>query len=473
MNESKLKKYNSIDTIVALATFPSASALGVIRISGKAAIKIASKIFKPANKKDIRKVKGNSLFYGWIVERTKAKKPKLKTGLVVDEVMLSLMRKPRSYTKEDVVEISAHGGVLVLNKILELIIEQGARQAQRGEFTYRALVNGRINLIQAEAVRDIVEARSDQGLRLAQQQLKGELSKEIDLVKQDLKELFSQVEAYINFPEDELKISTGLIKKQINQLKNKLDKLLIGSKDAKILKEGLRCIICGKTNAGKSTLFNCLLREERVIVSRIHGTTRDVIEETINIRGVPLRIYDTAGLIEPRDLVTKKAIAKTNQSFDSADLIILMLDGSRSLDKDDLFLLNKIKDKNVIIVINKRDLKQKLKAETIANFKKPKVFLSALKKKGIKDLEKAVFNSVYKNGLNRENIIFLNHYQEQFLKKAVESITEAKDCFESDDAIDLVGCSLKECLDSLAELTGEVYSEEILENIFSKFCIGK
>jgi len=466
MGEFKLKDYKLADTIAAIATFPAKSALGVIRISGPKAFSIIEKVFKPAKKKDIKKAKSHTLHYGWIVENSKSES-------IVDEVLISLMRQPGSYTREDVIEISTHGGVVVANKVLELLIDQGARLAQRGEFTYRALINGRINLLQAQAIRDIVEARTDEGLKLSQKQLAGEASERLELLKEDLKNLYCQVEAYLNFPEDQLKLSYQSIKKDLRGLKARIEALLKGARAAKILKEGLSCVICGKTNAGKSTLFNCLLKQERVIVSKLAGTTRDVIEETIDIRGVPLRIYDTAGLIEPKDLVTKKALEKTNQSFESADLIIFMLDNSRALNKDDLFLLKKIKNKNTIMVINKIDLKSKLKTKDIAQFKVNKVYISALKKKGIKDLEKAVFEAAYGQGLDRENAIFLSHYQQQFLNQAKESISEACAHLDEGQTIDFVSFSLKECLDSLGKLNGEVPSEEILENIFSNFCIGK
>ncbi len=466
MSEFKLKDYKLADTIAAIATFPSNSALGVIKISGSKALSIVAKIFKPAKKRNSSNFKSHTIYYGWIVEDAKSE-------AVVDEVLVSIMRKPASYTKEDVVEISSHGGVVVLNKILELIIKAGARQAQRGEFTYRALVSGRINLIEAEAVNDIVQARTEEGLKLAVRQLKGEVSQKIETLKQEVKNLFIQTESYINFPEDDTTVNNGQLKKKLNLLTGKFSALLEGSQEAKILKEGVSCVICGKTNAGKSTLFNCLLKEERVIVSRLAGTTRDVIEETINIRGLPLRIYDTAGLIEPKDLVTKKALAKTNDVFEVADLIIFMLDSSRSLNRDDLFLFNKIKNKNTIIVINKIDLKPKLKQKDIPAQKATKVYMSALRGQGIKDLEKAVFNSVYKQGLDRENIIFLNQRQQQFLKQAKTAIVKAQEYLKAGQTVDFINFSLKDCLDSLGRLTGQVCSREILESIFSQFCIGK
>ncbi len=466
MGEFKLKNYNSQDTICAIATFPSVSALGVIKVSGRMAFAFVAKIFKPARKLQIRKVKTHTIHYGWIVEKG-------ENEAIVDEVLVSVMKKPHSYTKEDVAEISAHGGILVLNKILKLLIKQGARQAMPGEFTYRALTHGRINLVQAEAVRDIVEARTDQALQIAQQQLRGELTGKIEELKQELKDIFSQTEASLNFPEDQSEISPTLLSKKLNSLKTRLDKLIEESQGGRVLKEGLKCAICGKANSGKSTLFNCLLKEERVITSHIPGTTRDIIEEAINIRGLPLRIYDTAGLIEPKDLVTRKALEKTNEIFQNSDLIILVLDGSRALDKDDFFLLKKIKGKTVIAAINKIDLKQKIKDEKLALKGVTKVRLSALKGEGIPELEKAIFNTAYHKGLARQNLIFLSHYQEEFLKKAAGSLSEALSGLAGAGPLDLANFLLKDALDSLGKLTGEVFSEEILENIFSSFCIGK
>jgi tRNA modification GTPase len=389
---------------------------------------------------------------------------------------------PNSYTREDVVEISCHGGVLILNRILQLILCQGARLALPGEFTYRAFINGRIDLIKAQSILGIIDAKSEESLALAGEQLKGKFSVKIEEIKKYLKGIFVETEALINFPEDEVKVDISEIKRRLTALEHGLGLLLEGSKEAQVLKEGLRCVICGRTNVGKSTLFNCLLGEERVIVSRFPGTTRDVIEETINMRGVPLKIYDTAGILEPRDLLDRKAMKKTVQAFREADLIILVLDGSRTLAKDDLFLYEKINnsignklinEKNMLIVINKSDLKQKLRLKDIAALGKYKVKLSALKKKGIRDLERVIFNLVYKKGVNKEDIIFLGTWQRQALSQARENICSAQNFLKDSHPLDFVNLSLKEAMDNLSRLSGEVYSEEIIEDIFRNFCIGK
>jgi tRNA modification GTPase len=474
MQGSKLKDYRLSDTIAAIATFPAKSALGVIKLSGKKALGIVHEIFRPAKKKNIKKVKTYTLHYGWITEKAKTANLKPQTATLIDEVLVSIMKAPSSYTREDVVEISCHGGIIVLNKILEIILKKGARLALPGEFTYRALINGRIDLLQAESVLGIVEARTEEGLNLASSQLLGEASLKIKALKKEVGDFFIETESLINFPEDEVKNSPQAIRDRINILERKISGVLEGGQEANIIKEGLKCVICGKTNVGKSTLFNRLLKEERVIVSKLPGTTRDIVEETINIRGIPLRLYDTAGILEPKDLIARKAMQKAEETFDKADLVILLLDGSRPLNKDDSFLIEKAKDKNKIIVINKIDLPIRLNIKDIPGAPLEVVRMSALKNIGLNELEKAVYKFVYHRGvLDRENIIFLSRYQHEILKKVNENIRQAKAFLKEGRSIDFINLALKECLDNLGKLSGEVLSEEILESIFSRFCIGK
>ncbi len=484
MAEFKSREHNSKDTIAAIATFPCKSALGVIKISGSKSFSALSNVFKPARKKNMKKVRTFTLHYGWIINRRppsavrrqnkkNKRKTKYENHVVVDEVLVSVMRKPHSYTREDVVEISSHGGPTTLNEILEIILKEGIRPALPGEFTYRALINGRIDLLQAESINAIVEAKTVNALEFAAAQLKGEASKKIRALKEEIKDLFIETESYINFPEDSLNISLKTLSKRIEILKNKVNSVIKSSNEAKIIHEGLRCVICGRSNVGKSTLFNYLFGQERVIISKTAGTTRDVIEETINVKGVFLRIYDTAGILEPKDLVSKKALQKASLAFDEADLVILVLDSSRLLEKEDFLLLEKARNKNTILVINKIDLPQRLSLKRISKIKGTRVRMSALKKKGLESLEKAVYNNIYKKSVPRENIIFLSQYQRQILKKIKDNIQESKTFLEEGQRIDFINLSLKNCLDDLALLTGEVLSEEILESIFSNFCIGK
>jgi tRNA modification GTPase len=282
-----------------------------------------------------------------------------------------------------------------------------------------------------------------------------------------------QIESLINFPEENINLSLIDLQTKLENLEKKVDSLLSGSEQARVLKEGLNCVICGKTNAGKSTLFNRLLKEERVIVSKFPGTTRDVIEETINIKGVSLRIYDTAGILEPRDLISKKALEKTSQVFTQADLVILLLDGSKVLNKDDFFLLEKVKNKNVILVINKSDLTQRLEARKLREIKGLKIKMSALKDRGLRQLEQAVYRNVHKGKIDRENIIFLSQYQREVLKKVKDDVHKAVGFFKQGRPIDFIDLALKSSLDNLGKITGQVLSEEILESIFNRFCIGK
>jgi tRNA modification GTPase len=477
MRNFKLKEYCLNDTIVAIATFPSTSALGVVKISGKSSLGVIAKIFKPAKKKNIRKVKTFTIHYGWIVEEAhrqrstvRSKKKKIS---VVDEVLVSVMRKPRSYTTEDVVEISCHGGIIVLNNILALAINAGARLALPGEFTYRALLGGRIDLLQAQSIAGIIDAKTDEALSLASSQLQGASVEAFNGLKNLIKDIFVESESTLNFPEDDIvSLPSGLLTKAKKAV-SIVNKLVEGADEAKILREGLRCVICGKTNVGKSTLFNCLLKEERVIVSRFKGTTRDVVDEIINIRGVPLRIYDTAGILEAQDLVAKKALEKTHKIFDEADLVILVLDSSRLLSKDDLFLINKMESKNSIIVLNKTDLPSKLTDKDFSQFSGTVVKMSALKNIGLADFEKAIYNNVYKVKLDRTNLVFLSNFQKKILHDISVDLNEALRLLSDGHTVDFANVLFKECLERIGKITGEVYCEEILESIFSQFCIGK
>jgi len=459
------------DTIAAIATFPSKSALGVIKISGRESLHIVSRIFSPKNKKDIKKAKTFTLHYGWIINKSPVTSYKSK---VIDEVLVGIMRAPYSYTREDVVEISSHGGILVLNKILDLVLKEGARLAKPGEFSYRAFVNGRLDLIQAQAISDIVETKSEKALYSFSQQLKGEFSKKIYIIKASLKDIFTHLEASINFPEDNLNLDLNRIEKSLIKIKNQIYRFISRSQEGKVFKEGLRCVICGKANAGKSTLFNRLLKEERVIVTRIAGTTKDVVEETINIRGIPLRIYDTAGILEPKDLIDREAMKRSCKKLEEADIVIFVLDYSRALNREDYILLKSTEAKDIMFVVNKIDLKPKLDIKKLYKFKRPLVKISALKNIGLKDLEDAIFKMVYTRGIGRQiNYIILAQWQTQILKEVNNNIEEALVFIKRGYPVDFLSFSLKPTLEKLAQLTGEVINQTILNEIFSNFCIGK
>lgn len=466
-----LEGYNLTDTIAAIATFPSSSALGVIKISGKKAIDIVFRMFVPKKRKNIKRAKSYTLHYGWIVEKTKIKNQKSK---IIDEVLVSIMKAPRSYTREDVVEVSSHGGILVLNKILGLVLQDGARMARPGEFSYRAFINGRLDVIQAQAILDIVEAKTESSLFSFSRQLSGEFSMEVSRIKQELRDIVSLSEAFINFPEEDIDLNLKDIKNSLNKVNKIIEGFLCNADTSRILRDGMRCVICGKANVGKSTLFNRFLKEERVIVTHIAGTTRDVIEETINVRGIPLMICDTAGILEPKDLLGKEVMDKTYKKLEESDIVIFVFDCSRPLERKDTLLLEKVKNKNVIFVINKIDLRQKLDIEKLKLFKKPLVKMSALKNIGLSGLEKAIFRSVYKGDFRpHDNIMVLAQWQINFLKSIKTCIGDTLRLVEEGYSIDFLSLSLRPAVEYLGKLCGEIVSEDILDNIFSKFCIGK
>ncbi|MCM8787374.1 MAG: tRNA uridine-5-carboxymethylaminomethyl(34) synthesis GTPase MnmE [Candidatus Omnitrophica bacterium] len=473
MQVFKLKDYKTKDTIVALSTYPAKSAIGLIRISGEKALKILSKIFFSKAIKDFKNIKSHKLYYGFIIDRKKGSNYK-----IIDEVLVAVMKKPNSYTKEDVVEINCHGGLLVIDKIVKLICKYGARLALPGEFTYRAFLHGRLDLLQAKSVVDIIEAKSEEALDIAIRQLEGEQSKKLNSIKSNLEDLFSHLEAYINFPDEEICLDKRSLKGRLIKVKKEISSIIQASIDTKKYQDGINCVICGKTNVGKSTLFNRLLKEERAITSSIAGTTRDVIGETTNLDGLTLKIFDTAGVFKTIDALSEKAIEKTEETFKKSDIILLVLDGSKAIEDDDYFFLNKLsalklEDKKIIFVINKIDLEQKL---TISNnFKKlgPIVRISALKNIGIEKLQNTIKKLVYKKGINLKNSFILNAYQLEILKNLRKKIEDVINFLEKNYTIDFVILALKEAIEDLGKLAGEIVSEDILKDIFSKFCIGK
>jgi len=481
-----IKDYKLKDTITAVATFPSKSALGVIKISGPKAISIISKIFVSKKSKDIKKAKTFTMHYGWIVDSNQ--KPATRNQKnrkahdarrtthdeMIDEVLVSIMKKPHSYTREDVVEISSHGGHVVLEKILETIMKNGARLAHPGEFSYRAFINGRIDLIQVQGIMDIVEAKSDKALFSSNRALSGEFSKKIAGLKDSLEESFTYLEGCINFPEDDLDIDLKAVKLNLSKASKKIENFIKDSNKGQIYREGVKCVICGRSNVGKSTLFNFFLKEERSIVTEVSGTTRDAISEVIHIKGLPLRVYDTAGFLTPKHFIDKKAIDISRKNLEEADLVICVFDYSRALNKDDLFLLNKLKESQAIFIVNKIDLKKKIDMQKLRSFKKTIVKMSILENKGLKELDKIILKNINKGAVGRSSdSVFLAKWQVQILESVKLSIDETICFIKKGYDLDFIASSLKPALERIAQLRGEEVSEEILENIFSNFCIGK
>ena len=469
-----MKSHDLNDTIAAISTPVGEGGIGIVRLSGKDALKVADKVFVSKDGKKPSCFKTYTTHYGWIVNSLKLKAQDSKPN-IIDEVILTVMRAPRSYTKEDIVEINCHGGIVALRAVLDLVLENGCRLAEPGEFTKRAFLNGRIDLAQAEAVLDIIRAKTDSALKISTEQLKGALSKEINKIRKKLVDVLAELEASIDFPEEDTgKTNLGNIGKDLSQVNSELNKILEGSKTARIFREGIHVVICGKPNVGKSSLLNALLREERSIVTPVAGTTRDTIEEIIDIKGIPIRIVDTAGILEPRDLVEKKAVARSKRHMDLADLVILMFDGSKKLGKEDRLLMRKLNRKRAIAVINKMDLKQKIERNKIIAGFKHAIEISAKKTRNINLLEGAITDLVYQGRISgSEPLLVSNLRHINSLMQAQKLIAEAADSLDNKLSSELIAQDIKDALLCLDDILGKRFSEELLDKIFSDFCIGK
>jgi tRNA modification GTPase len=458
-----MKLQNFDDTIVAIATAVGESGIGIVRISGKQALAVADDIFISRDGKKPSSFKTYTTHYGWIMK--------------VDEVILTVMRSPKSFTREDTVEINCHGGIVALRKVLDLALEHGCRLAEPGEFTKRAFLNGRIDLAQAEAVLDIIRAKTDSALMVGIEQLKGHLSKELHKIRQAFLDSLALLEANIDFPDEE--ISASETKKIMNCLKtadNDLNRILASSKTGRVFREGISVVICGKPNVGKSSLLNALLKQERSIVTPVAGTTRDTIEEIIDIKGIPVRIVDTAGIIEPRDLVEKEAVERSKKYIHSADLVIMVFDASRQLEKQDDLLIRKLSGKATIAVINKMDLKPKLQRQKITKRFNCLVEISAKKMKNINLLEEAIADSVYKGKVRTpEPVLVSNLRHIESIRKAQKLIAEAINSLDNNKLLpsEFIAQDIKDALGHIDGVLGRNFSGDLLDKIFSKFCIGK
>ncbi len=461
--------YNLDDTIAAVSTLAGESGIGIVRLSGREALGIADRVFTSKDGEAPSTFKTHTLHYGWIQKRQD------NESETIDEVLLTVMRAPRSYTREDVVEINCHGGMVALRRVLDLVLENGARLAEPGEFTKRAFLNGRIDLSQAEAVLDVIRAKTDSALMLGVEQLKGDLSREFNKVRNILLGVSSVLEANIDFPEEEIALPEfSLISQKLNKASCRLKELLSGASKGRILREGLRVVICGRPNAGKSSLLNALLKEERAIVTPVAGTTRDVIEDIIDIRGIPIRIADTAGIIEPRGLVEKKAVARSREHMKSADLVILLFDGNKRLNQTDEFLIRRLKNKKILAVINKIDLSQKIQKSRLLKIYGSLVEVSAKRLKNIKRLEDAIAKLVYGDKITAAQPALVSNARHLAnLKKAEKLIAEAAKSLDNRLYPELIAQDIKDALGHLDEILGRTFSEDLLHRIFSQFCVGK
>ena len=460
---------NLDDTIVAISTPPGTGGIGIVRLSGKKSFAIAGQMFEGKNNADIIRFKSFSTHVGWI------KQPDSKD--IVDEVLLTVFRGPKSYTAEDVVEISCHGGQASVKAILTLAVELGARMAEPGEFTKRAFLNGRIDLIEAEAVLDVINAQTDAFLRVSTHQLKGELSAELENIREELMNVYTEMEAIVNFPEDDLDAAgRQQIMAKINHQKNRIVKLLESSQNGRILKDGIKVVLCGKPNVGKSSLLNALLKQQRAIVTAIAGTTRDVIEENTQIKGVPFVLVDTAGILEPRDMIEDEAVKRSHLYIKSADLVLLVLDQSRALTDDDHLLLEQTKDAQRLVILNKSDLDPVFdgKALKLLANEYNSISVSALSKDSMENLEEAIFNAVWQGGeFGQHRIMISNIRHISALKSAQASLLGAQEIIEEGIAIEFSSEEIKLAINQLDSITGRNVDEALLDKIFSQFCIGK
>ena len=447
-------------------------------MSGKECFEILDKIFLPKKMENIENIKGYTMKYGHIVENLKEYDGfEVPESAIVDEVLVSYFKEPMSYTTENMCEINTHGGNIVVKKILELCLKNGAEMAEPGEFTKRAFLNGRIDLLQAESVIDIIDAKSERELKAGMNQLEGRVSKEIHDIKQKIMDVMVNVEVDIDYPEyDVEEVTNTEINEMLDVVIADLSRLEKSFDNGKILKDGVKTAIIGKPNAGKSSLLNCIVNEERAIVTEIEGTTRDTIEEFVTVEGVPLKLIDTAGIREAKDEVEKIGITKSKEIAKDADLIIAIFDSSKDLTDEDKEILDIIKNKTAIVVLNKMDLLNKIDENMaeIKNVSKYIVKMSTLEQKGIDDLYKSIGNLFSMEEISLDNtIVITNIRHKNLISKALNSCREAKKSMELGMPLDIIAIFLKEILENLGEITGETVTDDIIDEIFSKFCLGK
>ena len=455
------------DTIAAIATAPGEGGIGIIRISGEKSLQVAQSIFKSKSGKMIKDYNARTLIYGTVVDNEK----------VIDEVLVAYMKGPNSYTAEDVIEINCHGGFISVKKILELILSKGVRLAEAGEFTKRAFLNGRIDLSQAEAIIDVIKSKTDMAHEVAQSQLEGSLAKKIKDLRMNVTEVLAHLEVSIDFAEEDVEeITYQTLEEKALELRNEIKKLYDTAESGKILRDGLKTVIVGKPNVGKSSLLNSILGENRAIVTDIAGTTRDVIEEFVNIKGIPLKIVDTAGIRETEDVVEKIGVEKSRESFSTADLVIMVLDASRKLSEEDMEILESLKNKKTIVLLNKMDLEPQIELDKIEEFVNSEdiIKISALKHQGIEELQDKIEAMVYHGSVkNSSNLMITNSRHKDALFKAYESINDAISAIEQRMPYDFIEVDFKNIWDYLGYINGDTVREDLLDTIFANFCIGK
>ncbi len=457
------------DTIAAISTAPGEGAIGIVRISGEDAIRIADEVYRLKEKR-LKEQPSHTIHYGHIVDP--------KNDEVIDEVMVTVLRAPKTFTREDVVEINCHGGIVAINRILQLVLRMGARLAEPGEFTKRAFLNGRIDLSQAEAVMDLIRAKTDKSMQMAMRQLDGELSKLIQNLRQEILNTLAQVEVNIDYPEydDVEEMTLQLLREKTQQVSQGIRALLNTASQGKILRDGLKTAIVGRPNVGKSSLLNVLLREEKAIVTDIAGTTRDTIEEYVNVRGVPLQLIDTAGIRETDDVVERIGVERSRKALNEADFVLLILNQSEELMDEDLRLLEQTKDFKRIILLNKTDLPKKIDMGKVKEFATDSeiVTTSMLKKEGIDQLEEKIADYFFQGQMNERDATYLSNTRHiALLEKAEQALQEVANGVDMGMPVDLIQIDFTRAWDLLGEITGDTVQDELLTQLFSQFCLGK
>lgn len=458
-----------MSTIAAISTAPAIGGIGIVRMSGKDCFEVLEKIFKPKNPETIENIAGYRIKYGTIVNP--------ETNRVVDEVLVSYFKCPKSYTAENMCEINSHGGIVVLREILELCLKNGAELAKPGEFTERAFLNGRIDLTQAEAIIDIINAKSTREAQESANQLEGYLSRKINEIREKIMDIMVNIEANIDYPEyDVEEVSNRDAENKLKEIENELIKLSKTFENGKILKEGVKIAIIGSPNAGKSSLLNSMLKEERAIVTDIAGTTRDIIEEQISIEGIPFKVIDTAGIRDAKDKIEQIGIEKSKKAANEADVILAVFDSSVPLNDEDREILNLLKHKKSIIVLNKTDLKQIVNNECkeIQDVNTEVINISLKNNEGLEKIYESLVKMFNLNQINLDNELTITNIRHQeLINKAIESTRMALNDLNNSMPIDIISINIKEILEHLGEITGDNVSEDIIKSIFAKFCLGK
>ena len=453
------------DTIAAISTPRGEGGIGIVRMSGGDSINILSKIFRPISNKKVEKLKNFTINYGHLYSGEK----------LVDEVMVSIMKGPKTYTKEDIVEINCHGGYLMTEKVLELVLSSGARIAEQGEFTRRAFMNGRLDLTQAEAIIDLIHGKTEKSLSLSLDQLRGDLKDQILHLKKLLLDVVAHINVVLDYPEEGIDdpLPEGLVD-NLKEVLETSDRLSASYAQGKMIKEGVKTAIVGKPNVGKSSLLNSLLKEERAIVTHIPGTTRDVIEEIVNIKGIPLILADTAGIRNTDDIIESIGVEKSEKLLNDSDLILFVVDGSRELSEEDLRVHNSIQAEKVVGILNKIDMEQKVdlsKLDKVGRW----IEVSAKENIGIANMEEEIYSYIVSGKVedSSQTLVITNIRHRSALVKTKEAIENIFETINIGLPMDLIAVDLKEALDALSEVTGEISSEDVLDHIFSNFCVGK